>query len=151
VSKRSVDGENVRSVYVVDASVVVKWFVEEEYSREARLLRNAYVDGLLDISVPSLLYYEVLNALKYSGGFGEDELKEVAKTLVDFQFTEYSLTGQYALRTIEYAMRKGITIYDAAYVALAETLNTTLYTADEKLIKKIGRPELVKHISLFKI
>ena len=59
-----------RREVVVDASVVVKWFIEEEFSREARLLRDAYADGLVDIVTPSLLPYEVLNALKYSGAFG---------------------------------------------------------------------------------
>ena len=33
---QEVEGEEV----VVDAPVIVKWFVEEEYSREARLLRD---------------------------------------------------------------------------------------------------------------
>jgi len=37
-----------RRKVVTDASAVVKWFVEEEYSREARLLRDTYVDGLID-------------------------------------------------------------------------------------------------------
>ena len=69
---------------MVDASVVVKWFVEEEHSREARLLRDAYANGVIDLAAPSLLPYEILNALKYSGAFGEDELKEVARTLEDF-------------------------------------------------------------------
>jgi len=38
----------------IDASVVVKWFVEEVYSREARLLRDAYASGILDLAAPSL-------------------------------------------------------------------------------------------------
>jgi len=42
-----------------------------------RLLRDAYAIEVLDLVAPSILPYEVLNALKYSGGFGEDELKEI--------------------------------------------------------------------------
>jgi len=143
--------EEEKKVIVVDASVVVKWFIEEEYSREARLLRDAYAGGVLDIAVPSLLYYEVLNALKYSGAFGEEELKEVAEVLSDFQFNSYDMTGSLAEKTIEYSMRKGLTVYDASYVALADVLDTTLYTADEELIRKTRNPRLVKHITLFKI
>ncbi|RLE95894.1 MAG: PIN domain nuclease [Thermoprotei archaeon] len=140
-----------RKEIVVDASVVVKWFVEEEYSREARLLRDAYVDGLIDITAPSLLPYEVLNALKYSGAFGEEELEEVAKTLEDFQFTLLNLQGELAAKSIEIAMRKGLTIYDASYLALALILGTMLYTADEKLIRKAERLDVAKHIAQFKI
>jgi predicted nucleic acid-binding protein len=139
-----------KNVLVVDASVVVKWFVLEEYSDEARLLRRAYVEGLVDLAAPSLLLYEVLNALKYSAAFGEDELKKVARVLEDYQFTLYPLQGEMAQKTVEIAMRKGVTIYDASYVALAYMLDTMLYTADEKLIGKIGDPDTVKHIASFK-
>ncbi len=76
-----------KNVLVVDASVVVKWFVLEEYSDEAGLLKRAYVEGLVDLASPSLLLYEVLNALKYSAAFGEDELKRIARVLEDYQFT----------------------------------------------------------------
>ena len=78
---------------VVDASVVVKWFVEERYSGEALTIRNSFIEGLIDIAVPSILYFEVLNALKYSGAFGEDELKKIARILEDYQFTAYELEG----------------------------------------------------------
>jgi len=141
-----VEGEEV----VVDAPVIVKWFVEEEYSREARLLRDSYASGLVDLAAPSLLPYEVLNALKYSGAFGEEELKEVAQALADFQFTLYNLEGRLAFKAVEVSMRKGVTIYDAAYVALAYILNTTLYTADERLTKRVGDRRVVRHISEFR-
>jgi len=136
---------------VVDASVVVKWFVEEERSREARLLRDAYVNGLVDLAAPELLPFEVLNALKYSGAFGEDELKEVARTLDDFQITLHSLRGELAWRTVELSMRKGLTIYDASYVALAESLGSMLYTADDRLVRRIGELSLVRDVADFKV
>ena len=139
--------EGEKSVIVVDACVIVKWFVDEEYSRAARLLRDSYVNGLIEIAVPALMPYEVLNALKYSGAYGEDELKEIAEVLEDYQFETYDLSGDLAKRTVEIAMRKGLTIYDASYVALAEKLNTVLYTADEKIIRKIRDENLVRHIS----
>jgi len=40
--------------------------------------------------------------------------------------------------TIEVAIRKGIAIYDASYVALALIEKVDLYTADEKLLMKTG-------------
>jgi len=132
---------------VVDASVVVKWFIEEEYSREARLLRDAYRDGLIDLIAPSLLPYEVLNALKYSNVFGEEELKEIAHILDDFQITLYSIEGRLSELSVEIAYRKGVTIYDAAYVALAVESEAPLYTADEKLLRKTRSTGLVRHIS----
>ncbi len=136
---------------IADASVIVKWFVEEEYSTEARILQDAYINGLIDIAVPSLLHYEVLNALKYSNAFGEDELKQISQILDDFQFNIYPLTGNYAEKTVEIAMRKGITIYDASYVALSLLLSSNLYTADEKLLRKTEDLTFIKHIKDFKL
>ena len=141
--------KEVEGEVVVDASVVVKWFVEEEHSREARLLRDAYSSGVVDLSCPSLLPYEVLNALKYSGAFGEEELKEVASTLDDFQLNLYELQGELAELSVELAMRKGLTVYDASYLALARKLGSVLYTADEELIGKSGG--LARHVKYLKL
>ncbi len=143
------DKEMEGATVVVDASVAVKWFVEEEYSDKARLLMEAYAQGVIDIAAPSILPYEVLNALKYSGAFGEDELKEAAQILDDLQLTLYGLEGDLGWITVEIAMRKGITIYDASYVALATLLEAPLYTADEKLIEKTRGINLVKHITTY--
>mgnify|MGYP000533555264 CR=1 FL=1 len=140
-----------RGKIAVDASVVVKWFVEEKYSKEALMIRDSFIEGLVDIVVPSLLYFEVLNALKYSGAFGEDELKKVARILEDYQFTLYELEGAYAEKAVEIAMRKGITIYDASYVALALIEGVDLYTADEKLLTKTQDLKITKHLKNFKI
>jgi predicted nucleic acid-binding protein len=46
---------------VIDASVVIKWFANEEYSKEALLLKEAYVKGLEDLSAPCILPFEILN------------------------------------------------------------------------------------------
>ena len=138
-------------VYVVDASVVLKWFVSEDYSKEAEALREAYANGLIDLAAPSLLPYEVLNALKYSTAFGEDELKEVAEVLDDLQITYYGLQKELAAKAVEIAMRKGVTVYDSSYLALAHRLQTIVYTADERLIRKTSDTHLVEHIAKFNL
>ena len=138
-------------VYVVDASVVLKWFVSEDYSKEAEALREAYANGLIDLAAPSLLPYEVLNALKYSTAFGEDELKEVAEVLDDLQITYYGLQKELAAKAAEIAMRKGVTVYGSSYLALAHRLQTIVYTADERLIRKTSGTRLVEHIAKFNL
>ncbi|MBW1669419.1 MAG: type II toxin-antitoxin system VapC family toxin, partial [Deltaproteobacteria bacterium] len=50
---------------VVDASVVVKWFVEEEGSEEALAIRRRYIEEEVEIVAPELIHFEVLNALRY--------------------------------------------------------------------------------------
>ena len=134
---------------VSDASVIVKWFIEEEHSDKALKLRDMHVNGEIIITAPELLPFEVLNALKHSNLFKKEELKSAAQSLSSYGIQLHSLKGKIAEKTIEIAAEKDITIYDASYIALATTLNTTLYTADEKLIKKLGKEykKIVIHIS----
>ena len=71
---------------VLDASIIVKWFLKELYSEEAIRIRNDYVQRKISIAIPSLLIYEVLNALKYSGVYSEEELKEICSALNKYGF-----------------------------------------------------------------
>ncbi len=48
---------------VVDASVVARWYAEEEWSDIALNVREDYGRGLIDLIVPYLLIYEVSNSL----------------------------------------------------------------------------------------
>ena len=122
---------------VLDASVVVKWFVEEDGSDKALALRDRYVDGELRIIAPELLVFEALNALRYKGLFSREELAGAAEALEAFSFTLYPLRDDYARRTIDVAAENNITIYDASYVALALMRNAAMYTADEKLVAQL--------------
>jgi predicted nucleic acid-binding protein len=58
----------------------------------------------------------------------------------------HSLSGKLAERTVEVAVEKEITVYDASYIALAESLNSKFYTSDKKLIDKVNL-NFVVHIS----
>ncbi len=133
---------------VIDASIVVKWFLEEEYSSESLQLRNDYVRGFFTIAAPSLLKYEVLNALRYSGVYGIGELKDLGVALDKYGFELYELEGELKELTIETALKSNTTIYDASYIALARLLNTILYTADKELLEKF--PDTAIHIKQYR-
>lgn len=122
---------------VIDASVVVKWFVEEEGSEKALEVRDRYISGELKLIAPELLTFEVLNALYYKRLFSLDELKSIAEALDVFSFELYSFRGKYAQLAVEIAYENNITIYDSAYVSLAMLKNTHVCTADTKLIEKL--------------
>ncbi|TRM84571.1 PIN domain nuclease, partial [Sulfolobus sp. F3] len=109
-----------------------------------------YVEGLIDLSAPCILPFEVINALKYTYSLGELELIEISKVIEDFQITYYSL---YHLLPdlITLSLKYGITIYDASYVALGKILNEEVYTADEKLLRKVKDMKFVKHITDFNL
>ena len=123
------------SELVVDASVVVKWYIPERHHQQARGLRDAYLDGTFDLFAPALMPFEAVNALRYSGHYEEERLEEASKSVPEYgiDLVPFDKTGPVA----EIATTLDITVYDAAYVALARTLDTKVYTADRNLLDSL--------------
>ena len=132
---------------VVDASVVAKWFLIEECSDKALQLRNDYIKGAVILAAPTLLEYEVLNALRYSGVYSASELKKIGVALNKYGLETHGLSGEVKERAVELALSKDITIYDASYIALAQHLGAKLYTADNELAEKF--PDTAVHIKQY--
>lgn len=117
---------------VVDASVVAKWYIPERDHEAARALRDDYLDGRHDLLAPSLLPFEVINALRYSGHYEGDRLIEASSTLPEYgiELIPYRSAGPIA----KIADDIDITLYGASYLALAHANGTALYTADSGLV-----------------
>lgn len=120
-------------VVVVDANVIVKWFVEEEGSDRALEIRDKYIGGEIKLVAPEIMVFEVLNALHYKRLFTLDEMREISEALDAFSFELYPLVGDYARKAIKVAYENNITIYDASYISLAMIKKTYMYTADTRL------------------
>lgn len=125
---------------VVDASVVVKWFVEEEGSEEALAIRRRYIEEEVKIVAPELIHFEILNALRYKGLFTAPEIKRIAESLDAYSFDLRSLRGEYAAQAVEAALENDITVYDSSYVSLARREDAQFYTGDQKLVQRLGEP-----------
>ena len=133
---------------VADASVIVKWFVGEDYTRQALDLRQRYLDGVVDIACPALMPYEVLNALRYNPGLGREQIGTAIEALAKYQILLYPLLGDLSHLCIKNAFEYGISLYDSSYLSLAEYLDAApFYTADEKLLAKVGKSAKLAHIS----
>ncbi|MEM0329245.1 MAG: type II toxin-antitoxin system VapC family toxin [Nitrososphaerota archaeon] len=123
-------------ILVLDASVAVKWFNVEPLREKALIIRDKYVNGEIELIAPDLLYYEVANALRYNPRFGIEEVKSALKALEDLSIITYDFEGELREKAVELAYRFGITIYDAAYVALAVIRDASLYTANKEVVVK---------------
>jgi predicted nucleic acid-binding protein len=137
---------------VVDASVVVKWFVLGEGREEAIRLRDDYLEGKIKLVSPPIMAAEVLNAVRYClNSLKPETLREIATSLELYGIKQYALDGDYVKLLVEASMDNDITIYDATYVALAKYLNTTLYTAEDELMHMLSDEykRYVKHISSY--
>jgi len=117
---------------ILDASVVLKWFspAEEPHSNQAREIRNSYRAGEISVTVPSLLFLELLNVAGRRWGWEEDALAQLASALDDLGFD----VGEAELVAIAAWTSRGLTAYDAAYVALAESRRRPLMTDDEQIL-----------------
>jgi predicted nucleic acid-binding protein len=133
---------------VIDASVFLKLISEEVYSEKAYEIRDAYISKKLDILVPSVFPYEVLNALRYSKAFKGEELESVVDAIEDYGFGSFEMNRDFAKKVATTATRYNITVYDASYIALAAITDSNFYTTDQKLLDNASLP-FVKHLKDF--
>lgn len=125
---------------VLDASVGIKLFVEEEFSDKVqRLFAKLADDPQVEIHVPDLFYIECANILlKYTRRFDrplEDSLADL-KDLNELALTVTSTT-ELIEDALKLANEKKLTAYDACYAVLAQKLDLPLVTADAPLAKGI--------------
>jgi len=123
--------------YVVDASVAVKWYSKvEEDTRKADALLNKYIEGECALLAPSLICYELINALCFNPNLSEIDVIRASEEFskLEIEFVDFANVQSEA---ISLAFEKGITIYDAVYVATSKVYSIPLITADLKLYDKI--------------
>lgn len=131
--------------YVLDASVIVKWFLhhQEEDRDKALALRDLHVGGRTKIHIPRLALLEVLNAIRFNSKAGEEDGDTAIETLQNLQLEINSGDINVLRKTNAIAWTYKITIYDALYVALAEQVGYPLITADEKMMNKLKGHSIV--------
>lgn len=127
------------AVAVLDTSVLLKWFRQDEEGAEKALaLREAYLDGALGIAVPDLLLYELGNVLRYKPDFDSDRVTAAVESVLAMGFSWHAVTQERLIRAVEIAFAHDVTVYDAACVALAEELQADFITADERLVRRLS-------------
>lgn len=133
----------VPSRYVVDASVVVKWFSQfEEDAEKSRKLLNDHIEGTLMLMSSSLVLYEVCNALRFNPNLKKEDISRAAMNLVKLEIELVNFPEVFE-SAIGLAFSQGITVYDAAYLAVSQTRHIPLITADYKLLAKIKALPLI--------
>ncbi|HIH50428.1 TPA: type II toxin-antitoxin system VapC family toxin, partial [Candidatus Micrarchaeota archaeon] len=133
---------------VLDTSVIAKLFLKEEGSGTATAFKDSYIKGKIDIVMPSLVKYELMNVLKYKG-FTKREIIEALEVIRDYGFLILELEDAVINRTAEISVDYDISAYDATFIAFAQDVGAMLYTADRKLLAKVRQVKFVKHFSEF--
>lgn|SRR3989338_2545638 len=121
-----------RQTQVLDASVAVKWFCDEEDADKALRIKEDYKSGRIDLIVPELLFIELINVLKHKKA-DEGKLLEINDFLWGAGFKIERINKTILDSAIRLSKKYSLTIYDAIYLAVANLNSAQLISADEQL------------------
>jgi predicted nucleic acid-binding protein len=124
---------------VVDASVVVKWFVVEPHSNEARRVLEAYENGAVSFHAPDILPAEFASTIWKKQLFQNLAESDARDILAAFRRLQIVFTPTVALLddAYELAVTHRRSIYDALYLALSLREKCRLVTADERFVNAL--------------
>lgn len=129
---------------VVDASVAVKWLVQEEHSLAAsRLLEPRYSRLAPDLLLPEMgnILWKMRRRGEIDRAAGLGLLQEILHLPVVLRPSQDYLEAAY-----EIAVQFDRTMYDGLYVALAVTQNCRLVTADKRLSRALENTRLAGNL-----
>ena len=121
---------------VLDASAAVAVLLNSDESALHIRARIEQADD--ELHVPHFFEIEVMSVLRryvLSQRLSEGRSGELFEDFMTMRLTRYPHT---ALLSRVWELRNNVTAYDAAYVALAETLGAPLVTMDERLSRAFG-------------
>ncbi len=130
---------------VVDASVAVKWVLDESDAERAEALLTDCLRAARVIATPPHLHSEAGNAIYQRTRISEVTLRlspadaiEALSELLEVPIELIAPHGLYE-RALAFAQLHGLpSIYDALYVVLAQLLGAELWTADQRLLTAVG-------------
>jgi predicted nucleic acid-binding protein len=119
---------------VLDASVVVRWF-RTPAEPTGTALRSEFESGRIAVTIPGLVFLELLNVAGRQWRWRKEKLLEFAEEL---DRTKFEVLDPAHGRIADWVAR-GLTAYDASYVALAEQLGIPLVTLDRTILDVASR------------
>lgn len=118
-----------RTVIVVDASVLAPALADDGASGEVARRRL----GGEWLVAPELIDLETASAIRRHLAIGALGERRADLALTDLRELPLRRVSHRALLARCWELRDNLTVYDAAYVALAEALRVTLVTADARM------------------
>lgn len=105
-------------------------------------------DRILDpeetLHAPHLIDLEILQVLRRFAAAGSWQADRAADALADFEALRIERHAHEPYRRRIWELRRNVTAYDAAYIALAESLGCPLVTRDAKLAGAPGHDATVE-------
>lgn len=128
--------------YVVDSSIVVRWYVDQPGAEHAREVRERLVSGSVSLVAPDICRWEVANVLRKKGlEPGLLAVEDIVGSLTDLDDLGVVVhpVDLPRLQTVTaLAARRRLSLFDAAFVELALRTGWTLLTADARLARGVA-------------
>ena len=132
------------SLFVVDASVAIKWFLPENHSEAAlRLLTQPHT-----LHAPDLIFSEFGNVLWKRVRRNEISKKEADAVLEGLRTLNLQVQPSQTLipLALEIACGENRTVYDSLYLAAAIALQSPLITADARFFRALIKGPFSTHL-----
>ncbi len=125
---------------VIDASVILKWYLpDEEFAQKALNILHRHVSGETALYAPTILPYEILNALLVAekrGRVNEGVTQNAYNAFLDLEISFLNPFLDYQ-GVISLARSFNRSVYDASYLAVAENRNFDFVTGDKRLYNAV--------------
>ena len=122
---------------VIDASIAIKWFVEEEGREDALAILDRVKRTPKDFAVPELFYIEMMSVMTRLVS-GQKARETIIDDLYDLGFMQLRVGAKLLKVASHLSTTSGISGYDALYAACAKSLKGRWLTADRKAHNKIA-------------
>lgn len=127
-------------ICVVDASVVLKWFLPESDGAAADFLLEQFLNNEVELLAPELILIEIASAL-WKRALLRKELSGAEAALIYQDFLTLPLSfvpsSELASAALQFALKHQHSVYDALYCALALERRCDFVTADRVLANKL--------------
>jgi predicted nucleic acid-binding protein len=127
-------------ILVVDASVGVKWQLDdEEHVDRADAIRDAFVQRAVALIVPVIFAVEWANAINVAIARGRFPAEEWRAALEDLEALQIPVRHPPGLLLEAWQMARlyGRTVYDGLYLALAKVEGCEMVTGDRRLFQAV--------------
>jgi len=133
---------------VVDASVVLRWFVQQKGFEAAEDWLQRFIADPDLLVAPDLLRFEVHGAMarfnpRRDPGWSRRSFQRFERLGLRMLSSDRALFD----RALELAAELRIAGYDALYVAHAEALGVPWLTADQRILRRLAKDPRVKALT----
>lgn len=123
-------------MWILDNSIVVKWFFEDEVLHQKSIqVRNLALRNSVNFAVPTLIYSELIHVLSKKSKYDLPFVHDCIAMFTEMKIRTLPLSNEVLRYASEFTCQ-GFSGYDATYLALAKDLHGKWLTADLKAVER---------------